>query len=172
MNLVLHIIVKEQDVKITKLRQDVDEIQSEIQDIADITESKESNTASVSIDDVNVSEPVRVVIHPIGTNISYLYPSTSLYPSSTLYMPIRLLRFANTTTGENFDYVLPDNLLYYDATHYDEFILDYEGQTCQINKRVGYTADGTTYVLANEVITDYDYPSIDLTEGDYTISLN
>lgn len=163
--------VSEQNQKIAIIQQDVDEIKSEIQDIADITESKESTTASVSIDDITESEPVRIVVHPIGTNISFLYPSLSLYPSGNLYMPVRIIRFANTTTGENFDYELPTDLLYYDAENYDEFILDYEGQSCVVNKRVGYNADGTTYVLPSEQTIEYDYPQIELTDGDYTISL-
>ena len=67
------------------------------------------------------------------------------------------------------------DLLYYDANTYDEFILDYVDGTngiCQINKKVGYNADGTTYALATpQVITYTPYPLIHLTTGDYTITL-
>lgn len=67
------------------------------------------------------------------------------------------------------------DLLYYDADTYDEFILDYVDGTngiCQINKKVGYNADGTTYALSTpQVITYTPYPLIHLTTGDYTVSL-
>jgi hypothetical protein len=70
------------------------------------------------------------------------------------------------------DYELPMDLLYYDSEHYDEFILDYEGQTCMVNKRVGYNADGTTYVLDSEQIIECEeYPRILLTEGDYKVQV-
>lgn len=86
-------------------------------------------------------------------------------------MTDRKLRLTNTTTNEVFDYELPDDLLYYDGENYDEFILDYDSQTCLVNKRVGYNADGTTYVLENEKTIEYEYPKIELTDGDYEISL-
>lgn len=67
------------------------------------------------------------------------------------------------------------DLLYYDANNYDEFILDYvDGVNgiCQIIKRVGYNADGTTYVLPTPQTINYTpYPIIHLTTGDYTITL-
>lgn len=169
--------VTEQNTKIATLTQTVDDLTSQISDLADITTYGESSFASVSLDDVNTSEPIMLKVHPVSTNISYYYPNTSLYPDLSLFMSTRTVRFTRTYEvegqehTENIDYELPDNLLYYDSEHYDEFYLDYESQTCQITKRCGYNADGTTYVLNNEVITTYDYPLIDLEEGDYTISL-
>lgn len=167
--------VGEQDEKIAELTLTVGELNSKISEIADITVSGESSYASVSLTDVNESEPIRIEVRPIGTNISYLYPRDNLYPSDTLYMPNRIIRFTNTTTSEIFDYELPGDLLYYDANTYDEFILDYVDGTngiCQINKKVGYNADGTTYALATpQIITYTPYPLIHLTTGDYTVSL-
>ena len=69
------------------------------------------------------------------------------------------------------DYILPDDLLYYDSDTYDEFYLDYESQTCQVTKRCQYNADGTVSQLQSEVTTTYDYPLIALDEGDYKISI-
>jgi len=169
--------VTEQNNKISQITQTVDEINSKISDIADITTYGESSYASVSLTDVNESEPIMLKIHPTIKNISYLYPHTTLYPSPTLYMPTRIVRFIRTyeeegeTLTENIDYVLPDNLLVYDDTTYDEFYLDYESQTCQVTKRCKYNADGTVSVLENEVVTDYEYPTILLGDGDYTIQL-
>lgn len=162
--------------KQSQITQTVDELNSKISDIADITTSGESLEASFDLDNINTSEPITVKVYPVGTNISYLYPRSNLYPSDTLYMTDRKILFHNNTTNEDFSYILPDDLLYYDSTHYDEFLLDYgDGtaatQICQVTKRCKYNADGTVSLLSQEETTDYTYPTIDLTDGDYTISI-
>ena len=69
------------------------------------------------------------------------------------------------------DYPLPDDLLRYSDTVYDEFYLDYDSHTCQVIKRCAYNADGTVRALGTEITTDYPYPTITLREGNYTITL-
>ena len=167
--------VDEQNQKIAILTQSVDELTSQISDISDITVSGESDVA-FDLDEVNESEPIMLKIRPTATSISYLYPRDNLYPSDTLYMPDRIIRFYNKTTHANIDYILPDDLLYYDSTHYDEFYLDYESKTCQVTKRCKYNADGTVGLLETSRIDDYShngttYPEIHLTTGNYRISL-
>lgn len=161
----------QQNQKIAQITQTVEELNSKISDIADITVSAEDTDAKVELDNINVSEPIRIVVRPIGENISYLYPRSNLYPSSNLFSKNRKIRFHNLTTDENFDYELPSDLLYYNSETYDEFILDYDGQSCVINKKVGYNADGTTYALSQTTTISYDYPKIELTDGDYKIEL-
>lgn len=160
-----------QNQKISQVTQTVNELNSKISDIADITTSKETTNGTVNFEKINQSEPIYVRIYPIGENISYLYPHTNLFPSETLYPKVRTLRFTNTTTKEYFDYELPTDLLYYNAENYDEFILDYDAQSCVVNKRVEYNADGTIYVLENPKTIEYEYPRIELTDGDYEITL-
>lgn len=164
--------VGEQNSKISALTQSVDNLTSQISDISDITTSGESDV-TFTLDGVNESEPVMIKIHPTTTSISYLYPRDNLYPSDSLYMPDRKILFHNDTLDEDISYTLPDDLLYYDADHYDEFYLDYESRTCQITKRCQYNADGTVGLLSTERIDDYssNYPEIHLTTGDYTISM-
>ena len=163
--------VTEQDNKIATLTQTVDELSSKISDSIDITVRGESDIGIVTLEDINESEPITIKIHPISYNISYLYPNSSLYPSNTTYLKIRTIRFTNTRTNNNIDYELPDDLLYYDSDNYDEFYLDYDSQTCQITKSCGYNADGTVYVLSEKIINTYNYPTINLTDGDYTITI-
>lgn len=160
-----------QNQKIAQVTQTVDELNSKIGDIADITASQETLNGTVNFEKVNQSEPIYVRIYPTGINISYLYPNIGLFPSETLYPKVRTLRFTNTTTNEYVDYELPTDLLYYDAENYDEFILDYDAQSCVVNKRVGYNADGTTYALDTVQTIEYDFPRILLTDGDYTVTL-
>lgn len=169
--------VTEQNNKISQITQTVDEINSKISDIADITTYGESDRALVELTDINESEPIMIKVHPTSTNISYLYPRDNLYPSDTQYMPNRIIRFTRTyeeegqTLTEDIDYTLPDNLLRYSDTVYDEFYLDYDSTTCQVIKRCAYNADGTVRALGTETTIDYPYPTIALGEGNYTITL-
>ncbi len=169
--------VTEQNSKISQITQTVDELNSKIQDIADITTYGESDRAVVELTGINQSEPIMLKVHPTSTNISYLYPRSNLYPSDLQYLPNRKIRFVRTyeeegqTLTENIDYELPDDLLRYSSTVYDEFYLDYDSQTCQVTKRCAYNADGTVRVLGTEIVTDYPYPQILLNDGDYEIQL-
>lgn len=160
-----------QNQKIAQVTQTVDELRSQISDIADITTSLESNSARLEFENINQSEPIRIVIHPVGTNIAKLHPSPSLKPKVGLKIKTRILRFTNTTTQEVWNYELPDDLLYYDNEDYDEFQLDYEAQTCIINKKCKWNNDGTVGLLANERTDEYTFPHIELTDGDYTVQL-
>jgi hypothetical protein len=160
-----------QNEKIAKVTQTVEELNSKISDIADITISAEDNDAKVELDNINQSEPIRIVVRPIGESISYLYPHNNLFPNNTLFSKNRRIRFYNKKTEETTDYELPADLLYYNSEYYDEFILDYDGQSCVVNKRVGYNADGTTYVLDTETTLEFEYPRILLTDGDYEVSV-
>lgn len=163
---------KEQNEKISEITQNVDEINSKISYIADITTSGESQQASVSLKKVNESEPIAIKIHPISEDISYLYPSNFLYPADDLYPTNRIIRFTNTDTNEVVDYELPDDLLYYDANNYDEFILNYDSQTCSIIKKVEYDkTTGKNKIKSGTETVNYEYPTIALTDGDYIISL-
>jgi len=163
--------IDEQNSKIASLTISVDELDSKIQDIADITTSAESSYATVDLDNVNESEPIMIKVHPINTNISYLYPNTGLYPSSTTYLKIRTLRFTNTTENTYIDYELPDDLLYYDENNYDEFYLSYDSMTCQITKKCKWNADGSVGLLTTSRVDSYTYPTLILTDGNYTVSL-
>lgn len=163
--------VEGQNQKISEVTQRVGELNSKISEIADITTSKESLNAKVEIEGINQSEPIYIKIHPIGENISYLYPHSNLFPSATLFPKVRTLRFTNTETNEVIDYKLPTDLLYYDDETYDEFILDYDMESCAVNKRVGYNIDGTTYALETPTTIEYEYPKIELTDGSYTVEL-
>ena len=163
--------VTEQNNKISRVQQTVDELNSKISDIADITTSQESNSGSLTFEDINQSEPIHIEIMPLGDNISYLYPFEQLYLSDNLYIKLRTLRFTNTETNEVFDYELPDDLLYYDNEHYDKFILDYDSQTCYVNKKCAYDNNGNVTCLASEVINSYTFPHINLTDGDYTVQI-
>ena len=161
--------------QISILTQSVGELNSKIQDIADITVAEESEYAEVQLLNVNESQPIMIKVHPINNvNISYLYPRANLYPSDTLYMPDRVIKFTNTSTSEVFYYTLFDDLLYYDSTHYDEFYWDYDSLTIQITKKCEYDANGNVVLKSSPVIETQTFPDPEdffLTTGNYTITL-
>lgn len=159
-----------QDQKIAEITQSINEIKSELSETADMTISAEGN-GEVSLENINESEPVRIIVRPEKEDISYLYPNSKLYPSNTTYLKNRKIRFTNTTTNKYIDYELPEDLLYYDEENYDEFLLDYEGQSCLINKKVKLNADGTKSVLEQKETKEYSYPKINLENGNYTITV-
>lgn len=163
--------VGEQNDKISQVTQSIDELNAKISDIADVTISGESNEAYLELNHINASEPIEIKIKPTGTNISYLYPHSSLYPSSNLFMPIRTIKFTNTTTSEEFELTIPEDLLFYNSTTYDEFIMDYENEIFQVKKRCAYNANGTVSALGTEEIHNYPYDHINLSDGDYTIEI-
>ena len=197
--------------KTSSLTQEVDEIRAEISDIADITKSAETYEATIAdteFQDIAESTPINIEVHPVGENISYLYPNTALYPttqsypakaglkpSTTLtpssslvpangypaqtikYLKIRKLRFTNTSTNANFDYVLPEDLLYYGVDVYDTLTIDYENRTIRVLKKCKYNTDGTVGLLTTPEEHDYDSTfnqfeeDIALTQGNYTVTL-
>lgn len=165
----------EQNQKIAQVTQTVEELNSKISDIADITTSAEDTDAKIEINEVNQSEPIRLVVRPIGKSISNLLISSNMLISDNLKLKQRIIRFTNVNTNEIFDYELPDNLIYHDSENYDEFILDYDGQSCVINKKVGYNVNGTTYILENPTTIEYAYPAgnnaIVLTDGNYKVEI-
>ena len=165
-------MVDGQNKKISQVIQTVADLTSKISNIADITTSGESNFGFVSLENINQSEPIQIKIHPVGEDISYLYPSDDLYPSDTLFSKNRVLRFTNTVTEEFYDYELPEDLLYYDENTYDEFLLNYDSQTCYINKKLRHTSvNGINELLEQSQIIELEYPKISLSDGNYKIEL-
>lgn len=162
--------------KVAQLSVDVSSLRSEIGEITDTT-VHEKGYGSLEFHDINQSYPVQVKIHPMAdSDIAYLYPCTNLFPSNTRYLKNRKLRFTNTQTNEIWEYILPDNLRYYNANIYDEFIMDFgtggDTSVCQITKKVDISADGTKSALVTEEITQYSFPlELTLTDGDYVVEL-
>lgn len=154
--------------KLTQLTQTVDEIKGSISEVADVTKSAE-NIGSVALENINLSEPIYLKIHPTTEDIESTYLEESQYLEENQYLTSRIVRFKNDK-GYIVDYELPDDLLILSEA-YDEFVLDYMEQTCTITKKIGLNTDGSKYLLTTPIVKTYDYPEIILEEGDYTISL-
>ena len=157
--------------KTAQLSIEVDELKGQISEAADVTITADGY-GSISADNINVSEPILLRIRPVGEDFACIYPRTNLYPSSTLFPKNRKITFENTTTNEKIEYTIPKDLWYFDSNNYDEFVLDYENAQCYILHKVGVNADGTKYILEMPTTEYFDYPTINLTEGDYKIYTN
>ena len=158
------------ETKTTQLRLDVDKIEGQISDIADITTTVEG-TGTLVAGNVNESEPIYIKIYPKLGDIKSLYPSDDLYPSDTLYPNGKTLHFHCTSEKYDAYYELPKDLLWLSNDVYDEFVLDYDNSACYVIRRVGVLEDGTKYALANSIQEDLEYPTIRLINGDYEITL-
>ena len=149
---------------------DIARIESEIGEVTDVTKTNETSTGYVEFTDINISEPIRIEIHPTSEDITALHPKAELHPRVGLRPHSRQLYFENTTDGTTRNYNLPHDLLYLNSNIYDEFLLDFENTICRVTQRVGIL-NGTKYELPEPIITDYVYPKIGLTQGDYQITL-
>ena len=157
--------------KTAQLSIEVDELKGQISEVADVTITADGY-GIINAEKINVSEPIMLRIRPNGEDFALLYPRKNLYPSSNLYPKNRKITFENLTTNEKIEYIIPKDLWYLDNNNYDEFILDYENLQCYINRKIGVNADGTKYMLELPTTEELDYPTINLTEGDYKIYTN
>jgi hypothetical protein len=130
--------VDEQNTKISQVQQTVNELNSKISDIADITTQQETITAQLNFTDINQSEPIEIKIHAIGENISYLYPRDNIYPSDTLYMTDRKLRFTNLDEFE-----ITEDIYYTNYRKYYSYNSTTEEYTLLVS--------GTDYTIGNAI---------------------
>ena len=142
------------NTKTSQLRLDVDKIEGQISDIADITTTVEG-TGTLKAYNINESEPIYLKIYPLNKDFSYLYPEDNLYPDEDLYPLTRQILFKNTSVNYQFEYEIPDDLLFYSKDIYDEFILDYDNQACYIIKRVAYQKTKINIEVGNDLSNAY-----------------
>ena len=159
---------EELNTKTTQLRLDVDKIEGEISNIADITTTVEG-TGTLVANDINESEPIYLRIYPTNSDLKCLYPSEALYPSEDL-VPLELYLLFHCTSEEyDISYILPD-LYWLNKDVYDEFVLDYDKQECYVIRRVS-VVDGVKSTLTNSITENLTYPNIPLINGNYQISI-
>lgn len=158
------------ETKTAQLRLDVDTIEGQISDIADITTTAEG-VGTLVMDNINESEPIYIKVYPKLGDVTSLYPAEDLYPSDNLYPTDKTLRFHCTSEEYDVDYELPRDLYWLNSDVYDEFVLDYDKQECYVLKRVGVLENGNKYELPNSIRENIEYPTIRLISGNYEISL-
>ena len=158
--------------KTTQLVLDVNEIKGQISEVADVTITVEGY-GTIEATDINESEPILIKIYPTSEDIIPLRPKIGLYPRIGLYPHKRELIFTRTDVADepySVEYNIPKDL-YKLNNYYDEFVLDYTNQQCYIQHRIGIDENGDKYLLAIEETEYFDYPTIQLLDGNYTITM-
>lgn len=158
--------------KTSQLEIDVDTIKGQISEVADVTVTADGY-GTINVENINQSEPIMIRIYPTNEDIIPLRPRVGLYPRVGLRPHKRELIFTRTN-NEDEPYLLEYNIpadLYKLDNYYDEFILDYENQRCYINRNIGVNENGEKYLLEIPTVEEYEYPTLQLLEGDYKISL-
>lgn len=163
--------VTEQGEKVNELSRTVGELSSKISEVADITTSNETIFASVDLENVNESEPINIKIHPVGESISNLLIHSDMLISSTFKLKQKLLLFTNNKTGETFPWYLPTDLWYYDEENWDELVLTYDPKVVTVNRKCQVNSYGVVTLLDTPKTETYEYPDLQLSEGNYTVSL-
>ena len=156
--------------KTAQLRVDVDRIEGEISEVADVTTTGDGY-GTVELNNINGdSEPIYLKIYPTSQDIIPLRPRIGLQPRIGLYAHSREIYIKNISSDEPYQliYNIPCDLYQLEGV-YDEFILNYETQECYVIHRIGINENGEKYLLETEIIENFDYPSLPLTEGDYQI---
>ena len=158
--------VGEYDSRITTVEQDVNEIKQTAISYEDLVRNEKS-VRMLHIENAFPSYPVKFSIK----NMSLIFPSPDLYPSTTLFTKGSYLIIDKTQqlSEDAKKYKLPITRLYVKDNVYDEFII--EKKNMYIIHRIGVNPDGTTYILQNEIIEDLGTIDIELFEGDNYIYL-
>ena len=157
--------------KVTKLEIDVENIKQEISEKADITIDGSTRNAELKIEKIFEGEPLNIKVHPIGEHIDLTYPTYTIYPNNNAFTRIRsYLKIENLDGSYSFEYDMPE-LLYYDEDNYDEFEIDYATQRCFKTKRIGFDENNRMIILDSPQVIELEYPEINMTKGDYKISL-
>lgn len=109
-------------------------------------------------------------IYPGAEDIIPLRPRMGLYPRIGLYPHRRelIIMRTNDETPYFLEYNIPGDLYRLD-NNYDEFVIDYENQKCYINRNIGINEAGEKYLLEIPTVENYEYPTLQLLEGDYKI---
>ena len=158
--------------KTSSLEVDVENIKGQISEVADVTVTADGY-GTINVENINQSEPIMIRIYPTNEDIIPLRPRVGLYPRVGLRPHSRELIFTRTNNEiepYSIEYNIPADL-YRLGNYYDEFILDYENQRCYINRNIGVNENGEKYLLEIPTVEEYEYPTLQLLEGDYKISL-
>ena len=163
--------VDEYDDRITQVEQDVDSISQQVSQISDLTREV-TNNGSVTLEDAYQGNLLEFRIYG---DVCPLFPSTSLYPSKTLFFkPVKYfltIDYQEEEQNKQTVIQLPFDYLLVKDDVYDEFVVETDG-TCYKIKRLELLADGTTSELAMEEKIYYDNLTLPVYDGNNTYSIN
>lgn len=152
--------------KTTTITQDIDGINSKVEDIEDLTRTATGNQ-TVTISDAYPNENI-LELHIYGNNsvFNYLLPSDDLYPEDNLYpYGDSRIRFYNDEEDRTIELGI-EEVLRANSQVKDEVFIDYQGNVSLIRR---VNSDGTT--KATPVTTVLGQLHFKLIEGDNTFEI-
>ena len=152
--------------KTTTITQDIDGINSQVEDLEDLTKTVTGNQ-TVTINDAYPNESF-LELHIYGNNsvFDYLYPTDDLYPNDTLYpYGDSRIRFYNSEEDRTIDLGI-EEVLRTNIEAKDEVFIDFEGNVSLIRR---VNANGTT--KATPVTTVLGQLHFKLIEGNNTFTI-
>lgn len=156
--------------KTTTITADIDEINSKIETLADITTTGEG-VGQITIDKILANQIILLDVYPTKRDILANFASPLLKASRDLKAISRLITFESEEY--TIQYMLPRNLLFYNKYIYDEFIQDNVEEKCYVIHRVGVDEQGNKYQLDEEYVEEIEnYIPIILKDAEqYRISM-
>lgn len=152
--------------KTTTITQDIDGIESKVEDLEDLTRIAKGNQ-TVIINDAYPDEEI-LELHIYGNNrvFDYLYPDDELYPNNTLYpYGDSRIRFFNANEDRTIELNIMDVLRENEETR-DELFIDSEGKVSLIRR---INKNGLTKLIPE--ITILGELHFKLIEGNNTFSI-
>ena len=152
--------------KTTTITQDIDGINSQVEDLEDLTKTVTGNQ-TITINDAYPNESF-LELHIYGNNsvFDYLYPTDDLYPNDTLYpYGDSRIRFYNSEEDRTIDLGI-EEVLRANIEDKDEVFIDFEGNVSLIRR---VNANGTT--KATPVTTVLGQLHFKLIEGNNTFTI-
>ena len=151
--------------KTTTITQDIDTIESQVQNMPVITTENEG-IGQIQLQDLASVKIAGFRVHPTNQDILGLLVSDELIISDDLIIDNREIVFKNGDFEAQFD--LPA-LYYYNSDIYDEFVYDAVEERAYKIQRVSVDSLGNKTILNTPIEIDYEYKDIQLEEGNYNI---
>lgn len=151
--------------KQTTITQDLDRIESQVQDIPTITTEGEG-TGNVTLLNLAATVLIGLRIHPTNEDIIGLLASNLIKVRNGLRVHSRGVTFDG---DKDVYYKLPDNLYYLDSETYDEFVYDGKDERAYVIRRVAVDEYGNKSMLETPYEEEYPYEDIIVEQGDYNV---
>lgn len=158
--------------KLTKFEMDLDSIKQQVSEIDDFTKDGETIDGNLNLSDIGNGYLLNLKIRPKDEHVAPTFPNFTIYPSDSTFTRdgLSIVRIKNLTTGSFTDYEIPVDLYYKDENTYDFLEYKYGNDKCTVTKKLKMV-DGVLTEMETPVQTEYDFPMIDTTEGNYSIAL-
>ena len=151
--------------KTTTITQDIDTIESQVQNMPVIT-TENSGIGQIQLQDLASVKLAGFRVHPTNQDILGLLISDDLIISDELIIDNREIVFSKTNFETQFDLPM---LYYYNSDVYDEFVYDAVEERAYKIQRVSVDNLGNKTILNTPIEIDYEYKDIELEEGNYNI---